>query len=39
VASTADNVGPLPELDPKRRVVEQDCSKPIEDPSANLKCR
>jgi hypothetical protein len=27
------------ELDPNRRVVEQDCSKPIEDPSANLKCR
>ena len=39
VASTADNVGPLPELDPNRRVGEQDCSKPIEDPSANLKCR
>jgi len=26
-------------LDPSRRVREQDCSKPIEDPSANLKCR
>jgi len=39
VASTADNVGPLPELDPKRRVLEQDCSKPVEDSSANLKCR
>jgi hypothetical protein len=39
VASTADNVGPLPELDPKRRVLEQDCSKPVEDPSANLKCK
>jgi len=39
VASTADNAGPLPDLDPKRRVAEQDCSKPIEDPSANLKCK
>ena len=26
-------------LDPKRKVNEQDCSKPIEDFSANLKCR
>ena len=39
VASSADYVGPVPELDPNRRVVEQDCRKPIEDPSANLKCR
>lgn len=29
----------VPELDPSRRVVEQDCSKPIEDWSANLRCR
>ncbi len=29
---------PLP-LDPGRRVLEQDCTKPIEDWSANLKCR
>ena len=28
-----------PPLDPNRRVLEQDCTKPIEDPSANLKCR
>jgi len=28
-----------PEMDPNRRVVEQDCSKPIEDTTANLKCR
>lgn len=28
-----------PELDPARRVVEQDCNKPIEDPAANLRCR
>jgi len=27
------------ELDPLRRVLEQDCSKPIEDWSANLRCR
>lgn len=26
-------------LDPQRRVLEQDCSKPIEDWSANLRCR
>jgi hypothetical protein len=32
--------GPLrPPLDPSRRVLEQDCTKPIEDWSANLKCR
>jgi len=28
-----------PELDGKRRVNEQDCSKPIRDWSANLKCK
>jgi hypothetical protein len=28
-----------PEMDPSRRVVEHDCTKPIEDWSANLKCR
>jgi hypothetical protein len=28
-----------PELAPDRRVSEQDCTKPIADPSANLKCR
>jgi hypothetical protein len=26
-------------MDPDRRVAEQDCTKPIEDPSANLRCR
>ena len=32
---------PLPPapLAPERKVVEQDCSKPLEDPTANLKCR
>lgn len=30
---------PLPELDGSRRVNEQDCTKPIQDWSANLKCR
>jgi hypothetical protein len=30
---------PVPELDATRRVNEQDCSKPIEDWSANLKCK
>lgn len=29
----------VPELAPDRRVVEQDCAKPIVDWSANLKCR
>ena len=29
----------VPPMDPERRVHEQDCSQPIEDPSANLKCR
>lgn len=28
-----------PALDPARRVNEQDCSRPIENWSANLKCR
>src|SRR5512134_3021322 len=28
-----------PELDANRRVHEQDCTKPISDWSANLKCR
>jgi len=28
-----------PELDPTRRVREQDCSQPIEDPAANLRCQ
>ena len=30
---------PVPPLAPQRRVREQDCSQPLEDPSANLKCR
>jgi hypothetical protein len=28
-----------PELDASRRVHEQDCTKVLEDPSANLRCR
>jgi len=28
-----------PELDPTRRIAEHDCTKPIEDWSANLRCR
>ena len=31
--------GSAPELDPSRRVLVQDCTKPIEDRSANLKCK
>ena len=30
---------PAPEMAPERRVNEQDCSQPIADASANLKCR
>jgi len=30
---------PAPPLAPGRRVHEQDCSQPLEDPTANLKCR
>jgi hypothetical protein len=30
---------PAPPLAPGRRVHEQNCSQPLEDPSANLKCR
>ena len=29
----------VPEPDPSRRVIEQDCTRPIEDRSANLRCR
>jgi hypothetical protein len=32
-------VGPVPPLDETRRVHEQDCTRPIEDASANLKCK
>ena len=31
--------GPAPEMMLDRKVAEQDCTKPIEDWSANLKCR
>ena len=31
--------GREPELAPVRKVNEQDCTRPIEDLSANLKCR
>lgn len=31
--------GPVPQLDEMRRVNEQDCTRPIEDPAANLRCR
>ena len=29
----------VPQMDASRKVHEQDCSKPIEDGSANLRCR
>ena len=28
-----------PELEPSRRVHEQDCTRAVQDASANLKCR
>jgi hypothetical protein len=28
-----------PPLNPERRIVERDCTMPIEDYSANLRCR
>jgi len=31
--------GPMPPLDESRRVNEQDCTRPIEDTGANLRCR
>ena len=30
---------PMPPLDESRRVHEQDCTRPIEDGAANLRCR
>ena len=30
---------PVPPLDESRRVNEQDCTRPIEDGAANLRCR
>ena len=30
---------PAPAMDPSRRVVERDCTQPIDDWSANLRCR
>jgi hypothetical protein len=40
----ADHAAPpfsraVPPLDPSRLVAERDCTQPIEDWSANLKCR
>ena len=29
----------VPDMDPLRRIVQYDCTKPIDDWSANLKCR
>ena len=30
---------PVPPLDERRRVNQQDCTRPIEDGAANLRCR
>jgi len=37
--SEASGTERAPELAPVRKVNEQDCTRPIEDLSANLKCR
>jgi hypothetical protein len=29
----------VPPMDPERRVLEHDCTRPIEEPGANLRCR
>ncbi|MBI1943881.1 MAG: hypothetical protein HYS35_09460 [Betaproteobacteria bacterium] len=39
VYSESHNTSLAPQLDASRRVLEQDCTKPIEDWSANLRCR
>lgn len=35
----APPAGAAPPMDPGRRVAERDCTQPIEDWSANLRCR
>ena len=39
VAAREPAASPAPVLAPERRVNEQDCTQPIADPGANLKCR
>ena len=39
IAAAQPSPPPAPQLAPGRRVNEQDCTKPIADPAANLKCR
>jgi hypothetical protein len=39
VAASQPAPPPAPLLAPERRVNEQDCTRPIADPAANLKCR
>jgi hypothetical protein len=36
---TAEWARPSPELDPERRVSEQDCSKPIDYTLGNIRCK
>jgi hypothetical protein len=33
------NYRPAPELDPKRKISEQDCTKPIVHDTGNLRCK
>ena len=35
----SDGRGRAPQLDETRSVNEQDCTRPIENPAANLRCR
>lgn len=39
IAHGSERTMPAPQLDESRRVLEQDCTRPIEDWSLNLKCR
>jgi hypothetical protein len=38
-SGSSPGMGPVPEMLADRTIAEQDCTQPIEDWSANLKCR
>lgn len=38
-AASGPAAKPAPVLTPERRVNEQDCTRPVADPAANLRCR
>lgn len=37
--STAAAAAPVPPMDPKRKITEQDCSKPVDLDGGNLRCK